>query len=337
MKFLNSSKGGVGTVVIFLGVMILGAVIFNSTLVNKSTVDTTKTYHLSDISTTTQKQNLQLDALQPITETPTLPPIKPTKAIVPTIPPPQSSTCPKDGFVPFDPNSCQCTGFLYQCVGHQALVNGQHDALADVFCKPRDSDGYYCFSKPVIYLYPQNPTYVTVTLSIPGKITTSIPPFEGLNTREKSLGGWKDVLALPSGVLKYKNNFYRELFYESSIKDVKAPDNGMFLASSNLEAELFLQTEKLGLNPLESKEFVAYWLPTLKSLNKKYIFFSILTQDEKERTDKVTISPRPDNFIEFIAYFKGVDEKFETQPFIYPTVPVRTGFTAVEWGGTIDY
>jgi hypothetical protein len=184
-------------------------------------------------------------------------------------------------------------------------------------------------------LYPVKPTYVTVTLSIPGKITTSIPEFEGLNTSAKSYGGWENVLAMPGGVLKYQDNYYHELYYESAVKNINAPDNGVFLDSSNLGRELLAQAEKLGLLPSESEEFVNYWMPRLQSLNKKYIFFSILTPQEKERTDKVIIAPKPDNFIEFIAYFKGVDEKFTTMPFVYPKVPERVGFTAVEWGGVV--
>jgi preprotein translocase subunit SecA len=115
-----------------------------------------------------------------------------------------------------------------------------------------------------------------------------------------------------------------------------APNNGIFINSENLSEELKSSTEKLGLNSFESEEFVNYWTPRLTDLNKKYIFFSILDREEKERTDHVEISPKPDTFIQFIAYFKGFDEKFDTNEFVYPEKQERKGFTAIEWGGVID-
>ena len=179
--------------------------------------------------------------------------------------------------------------------------------------------------KPVIYLYPEKPTFVDVTVS--GNIVESIPEYNN---------GWFGVLAMPSGVLKYQGNYYRELYYESESKTLNAPNNGMFIKTENIRNELKIKTQKLGLNSFESEEFVEYWTPRLTDLNKKYIFFSILDREEKERTDHVEISPKPDTFIQFIAYFKGVDEKFETKLFDPPTPPKRIGFTAIEWGGVID-
>lgn len=183
--------------------------------------------------------------------------------------------------------------------------------------------------KPVIYLYVDKPTFVDVTLLTPGQIVESIPTIETGNK-------WTDVLALPGGILKYQNNYYRELYYESSQEKVNPPDNGVFINTQNLEQELKTQVLKLGLLGIEADEFVDYWLPRLENLNKPYIFFSILSKEEKKRTDHVEISPKPDVFIEFIAYFKGVDEKFQTKSFAFPQVPNRKGFTAVEWGGVID-
>jgi hypothetical protein len=72
-------------------------------------------------------------------------------------------------------------------------------------------------------------------------------------------------------------------------------------------------------------------------MNSPYVLFSILDSEEKERIDRVEISPKPDTFIGFIAYFKPVYEKYTPMPLSLPEVPpARVGYTAVEWGGTID-
>jgi len=53
--------------------------------------------------------------------------------------------------------------------------------------------------------------------------------------------------------------------------------------------------------------------------------------------DKVIITPEPDTFIFFLAYFKPLSQPIQVKPLMLPLEPPkRVGFTAVEWGGTID-
>jgi hypothetical protein len=51
----------------------------------------------------------------------------------------------------------------------------------------------------------------------------------------------------------------------------------------------------------------------------------------------VNISPKPDTFIEILVYFKPLKQQIPLAPLILPVTPKRIGFTAVEWGGTIDF
>lgn len=188
-----------------------------------------------------------------------------------------------------------------------------------------------CFGKPVIYLYPEKPTLVDVELIIPGSVIESDPLYPE--------GGWKNVLAHPDGKLIYKNNKYHELYYESQVDYVNAPDNGKVIATQNLKAELNKITAQLGLIKFERDEFLDYWLPRLYKLNSPYVLFSVIDPVEKERVDHVSISPEPDTRIEFLAYFKPqMSSSTELNPLPLPTeIPQRIGFTAVEWGGTIAY
>ena len=48
---------------------------------------------------------------------------------------------------------------------------------------------------------------------------------------------------------------------------------------------------------------------------------------------ELTIAPAPDTLIRVFMAWKGLDQPVGIEPQAL-TAPVRTGFTAVEWGGT---
>lgn len=188
---------------------------------------------------------------------------------------------------------------------------------------------HWCIGKPVIYLYPEFPTTVDVLLTIPGSITQSIPRYPD--------NGWRNIQALPGGSLRYEGSTFSELYYESLVGTVHAPDNGIIIPMKNLRPALLLLTKQLGLIPHEQDEFLAYWMPKLEQLNQPYILFSLISSQEKERIDHVTIIPRPKTTIAFLAYFRGLAFPITPKPLMLPTVPpARLGFTSVEWGGVID-
>jgi hypothetical protein len=61
-----------------------------------------------------------------------------------------------------------------------------------------------------------------------------------------------------------------------------------------------------------------------------------LDEQEKERIDHVEITPKPDTRIEYLFYFKGLQNFNNIKALELPKYPQRIGFTEVEWGGTID-
>jgi hypothetical protein len=148
---------------------------------------------------------------------------------------------------------------------------------------------------------------------------------------------WQNVLAHPDGTLVYQGGIYKELYYETEVDHVRQPKTGFVIPTAQLEERLTHITSQLGLKDNERQEFLEYWLPQLYELNSPYILFSLVEPDEKERIDHVDISPKPDTFINFLAYFKPVSSPFyDIEPLILPQAPKRVGFTAVEWGGTIE-
>jgi hypothetical protein len=299
---------------------------------------------------TSEKPNLQLYTFPYITIA--LPPTSnpsspPNPQNPPGAPPNNGPHCPPNGAVPQQGCTCEHP-FSFACPNPPACIQGGPDAQTSMPL-PENPNGpnycwniayppapagrtdclAYCLAKPVIYLYPTQPTNVSVSVVSPGTVVVSDPHYPE--------GGWKNVLAHPDGTLLYNNKKYSELFYETSLtQKIPEPKKGIIIAHKDIETILQKAITQFGLKGQEEKEFLEYWVPQLQSLNSPYIFFSILDPEIKESLDKLVISPEPDTRIELIAYFKPLQKPIKVAPLSLPDQPpARVGFTEVEWGGTI--
>ncbi len=324
-KLQKLMKGNVIVPILFI-VVAFGVLLTSGALYNKSATNPKEEYGQAQTEGGTGKQNLQLKnvSFQP----------KPTPVL---------SGCVADGGRKIPPD-CKCPDAHVTCENGKC-VKIDYDKSGDAFknytcaqwdqtgwCGPvftPEGDGDYCIGKPVIYLYPERPTYVDVTVKTEGNIVVSDPLYP--------TGGWKGVLALPDGTLKYQNKKYRELFYESESHSLNRPKTGIIISMKNLELELRSFITQLGLTKAdEQQEFLDWWIPRLQSIKTDRLFVSILEKNEKERVDQVLISPKPDTMIEFIVYFAPLSDGETVTPLVLPPTPKRTGFTAIEWGGVID-
>lgn len=223
-----------------------------------------------------------------------------------------------------------CVSSSYPAAGIESYGCGFTTDFMDGLCNYGcgTKDGYLCWMKPVIYLYPETPMHVDVKVETNGKIVVSNPLYPP--------GGWQNVLAYPDGKLIYQDKEYRELFYETESGEIAKPAKGIIIASLEVEEKLKTILYRIGLNEWESQEFMDFWIPKLKNLNSNYILFSIVDKTIKGKVDKVVIDPKPDTKIEFLVYFKPLDFPIAIKPLALPKRPERIGFTSVEWGGTID-
>ena len=343
----NSSSGGVLIPLLFV-VITFSILLVSGTIVNKSQPDTSERYvEDPEASGSQNKKNLQLKDLA----------FKAKPTIIP------SSSCNHDNgqpvvntgqqYDPTDPAACKCNEFVIECKAKKCIRYislggtpvpasstgdpcGGMQSTFDLWCQDdqyltKGGDGIYCLGKPVIYLYPEKPTLVNVKVKTQGEVVISDPQIETTN-------GWNNVLAHPNGILLYKGNAYRELFYETESQKLKAPKNGYVFETKKLNDKLLDFITKLGLTRAdEQDEFLDWWIPRLEALNSPYILVSVLDKEEKHRLDTVEIQPKPDTFIEFIAYFRPLSAPIEIEPLNLPKTPERKGFTAVEWGGVIGY
>jgi len=95
---------------------------------------------------------------------------------------------------------------------------------------------------------------------------------------------------------------------------------------------LDLKLKILGLNDRESQEFIIYWLPKLSK--NKYNLIRFASLDEINKMMPLEIDPKPDSLIRVLMEYKPINKNINIKEEKLVS-PVRHGFTAVEWGGTL--
>ena len=179
-------------------------------------------------------------------------------------------------------------------------------------------------AKPIIYLYPQQETTLTVKLGNPEKLTCSYPKYKKT--------GW-NVTAYPDGTLvdnETGRSLY-SLYWEGINTENTTFNDGFCIKGEDTIKFLEEKLELLGLNEREAEEFIVYWLPKLEDNEYNLIRF-----ESKEKIDKempLEFSVKPDTVIRVLMEFKAV-ENFVEIPEQKIETPKREGFVAVEWGGT---
>ena len=174
--------------------------------------------------------------------------------------------------------------------------------------------------KPVIYLYPEKETSVTVKISFDGELTCTYPAYDD---------GW-EATAQPDGTLKIDGKEYSCLFWEGK-SDTEYDFSEGFVVPGEETAE-FLQEklEHLGLTPREQNEFIIYWLPRMEENAYNLISFQQETYTDSARLEVV---PEPDTVLRVFMAWKPLDQWIDV-PEQQLTPTERKGFTLVEWGGS---
>ena len=182
---------------------------------------------------------------------------------------------------------------------------------------------FYMSHKPIIYIYPQEETNVSVRVGYPENLTCTYPKYED---------GW-DVIASPDGTLKdikTGRNLYALYWEGIRNKEVKAED-GFVVKGENVASFLEEKLDILGLNDREAEEFIVYWLPILEK--NEYNFIRFYEKEEIDEMMPLEITPGPETLIRVLMGWKKLDKNIEVKEQKLEKVQ-RTGYTVVEWGGT---
>ncbi len=175
--------------------------------------------------------------------------------------------------------------------------------------------------KPVIYLYPEEQTEVSVSLTLKGELTCTYPKYND---------GW-NVSAAPDGTLTDENGkTYYYLYWEGETDAEYDFSHGFCVKGEDTAAFLESALEKLGLNRREANEFIVYWLP-LMEINP----YNVISFQGEVYTDAadLAVTPAPDTVNRVFMAWKRSDE-FVDIPEQSLVSPEREGFTVIEWGGT---
>ena len=174
--------------------------------------------------------------------------------------------------------------------------------------------------KPVIYLYPEEETQVTVNLDFDGKLTSTYPAYGD---------GWT-VTARPDGTLTDENGReYYCLFWEGISPREYDFSSGFCVAGADTAAFLEDALAQLGLTQREANEFIIYWLPRMEGNAYNLISFQGAAYTDGAQLD---IDPAPDTLIRVFMAWRRLDQPEQIMPQELKPVE-RTGFTVVEWGG----
>ena len=194
---------------------------------------------------------------------------------------------------------------------------------SDIIIEKYIYDTHMLISKPVIYLYPEEPMDIKVKLNIKdSKFTTIYPKFNEKNT-------W-NVHAEPNGDIILNNKKYPYLFWEAKSYKEQELNEGFIVTDENAEEFLEEKLKILGLNDKESTDFITFWLPVL--LRNKLSLCTFQTE-KFFKSFELNITPKPDSMIRIFLSIKKLDSPINIKEQKLRSVE-RTGFTVIEWGGS---
>ena len=175
-------------------------------------------------------------------------------------------------------------------------------------------------AKPVIYLYPEQETTVSVSLDYAGTLTATYPAYED---------GWR-VTAEPDGTLYDEDgNEYSYLFWEGENNTDYDFSTGFCVAGADTADFLREKLAEIGLTPREYNEFIVYWLPKMQDNPYNLISFQSEAYTDAAKLD---IDPTPDSVLRVFMAWKPLGRPQTIEPQTFASFE-RNGFAVVEWGG----
>lgn len=179
--------------------------------------------------------------------------------------------------------------------------------------------------KPVIYLYPEQPTDLIVEVAPRGGFTYTQPAYRD---------GWR-VTAYPDGRIVNRDDGleYPYLFWEGR-GGVYAPPTSYWVVE-RAGVEPFLRETLTSMNLIEPEiaDFLEFWLPRMQAASFYIIgFHDTRTMDELA---PLSLSVEPDHVFRILMDYEELDRPVASQPPARIPKANRDGFEVIEWGGVI--
>jgi hypothetical protein len=181
--------------------------------------------------------------------------------------------------------------------------------------------------KPVIYLYPQQSTEVSVKMDIHGENTFLYPAYKD---------SW-EFTAQPNGDLVFGEDTYNYLFWEATSSvhlKTKQTASGFFVEGESAISFLEEKLTAAGLNSKEQADFITYWGPRLAQYKLNFVHFEF--NETCNKYADIAISPKPDNLYRIYMVWSSVSKEFDINHQEMEKFD-RSGFSVLEWGGQESY
>lgn len=221
----------------------------------------------------------------------------------------------KDGYLHGDIFIFEWWGEL---VLHEKFENGE---FVEEIYKMDESmmDGV---AKPIIYLYPEKETKITVKLNFDGHLSHTYPKYNH---------GWSMTASSDGTLVDSEGKEYYALYWEGHEHNPLSIPNGTILKGEETITFLEKELPMMGLNAKETNEFIIYWMPQLENNKYNLIHFSA---NEYTKMAQLAITPKPETLIRVMMVFQPLDSPIEIKhQNLSELYKVRKGFTVVEWGG----
>ncbi len=175
--------------------------------------------------------------------------------------------------------------------------------------------------KPVIYIYPEKETEVSVSLDFDGKLTCTYPAYNN---------GWTVTASADGKLTDAGGQTYNYLYWEGETFVQYDLSEGFCVKGADTAEFLEDMLAELGLTRREANEFIVYWLPLMQQNPYNIISFQTGTYTDAVQLD---VYPVPDTLIRVFMAWQAVDSYVDL-PEQKIITPERKGFAVVEWGGT---
>lgn len=225
------------------------------------------------------------------------------------------------------------SGICAECRDQISVLNSFVNALDKLEQKYKSNDkggctdigiiegGTYHVMKPVIYLYPEETTEVSVKLGNPDLLVSSYPKYNE---------GW-NVTAHPNGDLyDAAGNYYYTLFWDAEDTTGIDLSEGFVVKGEDTAAFLREKLMYMGFNAKETNEFIIFWLERME--NNKYNYIRFRQTEEVNEYMPMVLDKQPDTLLRVIMDYKALDEEIEVRPQELKSTE-RKGFVVTEWGG----
>jgi hypothetical protein len=188
------------------------------------------------------------------------------------------------------------------------------------------------WAKPVIYAY-NAPGQCKIAIQPKGSFTFTYPVAQGTWDITTNIGG---TLTEAKTGKHYPYLFWEGLGKKVDFKVQKKSMEGYLIQTDTCINFLENILSSYGLNEKEAADFITFWAP--KMIKEKYALVQFLsTEDYEKRIAEISVSPRPDSVLRLYMYFMPLHEPITGLEVIPPPIKsfTRTGFTIVEWGGSV--